>query len=185
MDFATCQGPLISARQRETVLGYIKKGVEEGAKVAVGGKRPEHLAKGYYVEPTIFVDVKNSMTIAQEEIFGPVLCVIRYKTIDEAIRMANDSIYGPGGAGPGRRLASLPAPRSRPSRSRWGRSAASACSPTHTSAGSTPLARSSSTRRRTRSPTASPRRSRSAGGSFSGLHDTTARMRVGPWRAQP
>src|SRR5207249_4245887 len=78
--------------------GYIKKGVEEGAKVAVGGKRPEHLAKGYYVEPTIFVDVKNSMTIAQEEIFGPVLCVIRYKTIDDAIRMANDSIYGLGGA---------------------------------------------------------------------------------------
>src|SRR5213594_2367370 len=98
MDFATCQGPLISARQRETVLGYIKKGVDEGAKVAVGGKRPEHLAKGYYVEPTIFVDVKNNMTIAQEEIFGPVLCVIRYKTIDDAIRMANDSIYGLGGA---------------------------------------------------------------------------------------
>src|SRR5207245_6783628 len=98
MDFATCQGPLISARQRETVLGYIKKGVEEGAKIAIGGKRPEHLAKGYFVEPTIFVDVKNSMTIAQEEIFGPVLCVIRYKTIDDAIRMANDSIYGLGGA---------------------------------------------------------------------------------------
>src|SRR5438874_18563 len=98
MDFATCQGPLISARQRETVLGYIKKGVDEGAKVAVGGKRPEHLAKGYYVEPTIFVDVKNNMTIAQEEIFGPVLCVLRYKTIDDAIRMANDSIYGLGGA---------------------------------------------------------------------------------------
>src|SRR2546429_2141427 len=98
MDFASCRGPLISARQRETVLGYIKKGVDEGAKVAIGGKRPEHLAKGYYVEPTIFVDVKNNMTIAQEEIFGPVLCVIRYKTIDDAIRMANDSIYGLGGA---------------------------------------------------------------------------------------
>ena len=98
MDFASCQGPLISARQRETVLGYIKKGVDEGAKVAIGGKRPEHLSKGYYVEPTIFVDVKNNMTIAQEEIFGPVLCVLRYKTIDDAIRMANDSIYGLGGA---------------------------------------------------------------------------------------
>jgi aldehyde dehydrogenase (NAD+) len=98
MDFGTAQGPLISARQRETVLGYIKAGVDEGAKVAVGGKRPEHLAKGYYVEPTIFVDVKNSMKIAQEEIFGPVLCVIRYKNIDDAIRMANDSIYGLGGA---------------------------------------------------------------------------------------
>src|SRR5207253_2154642 len=90
MDFGTCQGPLISARQRETVLGYIKAGVDEGAKVAVGGKRPEHLARGYYVEPTIFVDVKNTMKIAQEEIFGPVLCVIRYKNIDDAIRMAND-----------------------------------------------------------------------------------------------
>jgi acyl-CoA reductase-like NAD-dependent aldehyde dehydrogenase len=98
MDFGTAQGPLISARQRETVLGYIKAGVDEGAKIAVGGKRPEHLPKGYYVEPTIFVDVKNSMKIAQEEIFGPVLCVIRYKNIDDAIRMANDSIYGLGGA---------------------------------------------------------------------------------------
>jgi aldehyde dehydrogenase (NAD+) len=98
MDFATAQGPLISARQRETVLGYIKAGADEGAKVAIGGKRPEHLSKGYYVEPTIFVDVKNGMKIAQEEIFGPVLVVIRYKNIDDAIRMANDSIYGLGGA---------------------------------------------------------------------------------------
>jgi aldehyde dehydrogenase (NAD+) len=80
------------------VLGYIKAGVDEGAKIAVGGKRPEHLKKGYYVEPTIFTDVKNSMKIAQEEIFGPVLAVIRYKNIDDAIRMANDSIYGLGGA---------------------------------------------------------------------------------------
>jgi aldehyde dehydrogenase (NAD+) len=98
MDFNSAQGPLISARQRETVLGYIKSGVDEGAKVAIGGKRPEHLPKGYYVEPTIFTDVKNSMKIAQEEIFGPVLVVIRYKNIDDAIRMANDSIYGLGGA---------------------------------------------------------------------------------------
>jgi aldehyde dehydrogenase (NAD+) len=98
LDFGTAQGPLISARQRETVLGYIEAGVDEGARIAVGGKRPEHLAKGYYVEPTIFVDVKNSMRIAQEEIFGPVLVVIRYKSIDDAIRMANDSIYGLGGA---------------------------------------------------------------------------------------
>jgi acyl-CoA reductase-like NAD-dependent aldehyde dehydrogenase len=97
-DFNSAQGPLISARQRETVLGYIKAGVDEGARIAIGGKRPEHLPKGYYVEPTIFVDVKNGMKIAQEEIFGPVLCVIRYKTIDDAIRIANDSIYGLGGA---------------------------------------------------------------------------------------
>ena len=98
MDFNSAQGPLVSARQRETVLGYIKAGVDEGAKVAVGGKRPEHLPVGYYVEPTILTDVKNSMKVAQEEIFGPVLCVIRYKNIDDAIRMANDSIYGLGGA---------------------------------------------------------------------------------------
>ena len=98
LDMMSAQGPLISARQRETVEGYIKKGVEEGAKVAVGGGRPAGLPKGYYVEPTILTDVKNTMTVAQEEIFGPVLVVIRYKDIDDAIRIANDSIYGLGGA---------------------------------------------------------------------------------------
>jgi aldehyde dehydrogenase (NAD+) len=98
LDIGSAQGPLVSDRQRGTVLGYIKTGVEEGAKVAVGGKRPEHLAKGYYVEPTIFTGVRNDMKIAQEEIFGPVLCVIPYRSIDDAIRMANDSIYGLGGA---------------------------------------------------------------------------------------
>jgi aldehyde dehydrogenase (NAD+) len=98
LDFNTAQGPLISARQRETVLGYIKSGIDEGAKVAVGGKRPEGLAKGYYVEPTILTNVKNSFKVAQEEIFGPVLVVIKYKNIDDAIKMANDSIYGLGGA---------------------------------------------------------------------------------------
>ena len=98
MDFNTSQGPLVSARQRETVLGYIQAGIEEGAKIAIGGKRPEQPAKGYYVEPTIFTQVKNSMKVAQEEIFGPVLVVIRYRNIDDAIRMANDSIYGLGGA---------------------------------------------------------------------------------------
>src|SRR5204862_6075544 len=96
MDFGTAQGPLISARQRETGLGYIKAGVDEGAKVAVGGKRPEHLAQGYYVEPTIFVDVKNSVQLAQAEIFGPVLCVTSYKHVDDATRMANASVYGNG-----------------------------------------------------------------------------------------
>src|SRR5262249_16172391 len=73
LDMRSAQGPLVSARQRETVEGYIATGLKEGAKVAVGGKRPANLPKGYYVEPTIFVDVKNSMQIAQEEIFGPVL----------------------------------------------------------------------------------------------------------------
>jgi acyl-CoA reductase-like NAD-dependent aldehyde dehydrogenase len=98
LDMTSAQGPLISARQRETVEGYIRAGLDEGASIAIGGKRPAGLSKGYYVEPTIFIDVKNSMKIAQEEIFGPVLVVIRYKNIDDAIRMANDSIYGLGGA---------------------------------------------------------------------------------------
>ena len=75
-----------------------RTGVEEGATVAVGGSRPAGLPKGYYVEPTILTDVKNTMKVAQEEIFGPVLVVIRYKNIDEAIKIANDSIYGLGGA---------------------------------------------------------------------------------------
>ena len=72
---ATCMGPQISAKQRDRVLGYIEKGVAEGATLALGGGRPAHLDKGFFVEPTLFVDVDNSMTIAQEEIFGPVLVV--------------------------------------------------------------------------------------------------------------
>ncbi len=74
---------------------YIRKGVEEGAVVLVGGEgHPEGLETGYFVKPTVFVDVRNDMTIASEEIFGPVLCVIAYDTEDEAIRIANDSRYG-------------------------------------------------------------------------------------------
>jgi len=88
------QGPQISAKQRERVLGYIAKGVEEGATLALGGGRPEHLDKGWFVEPTLFVDVDSSMTIAQEEIFGPVLAVIAYDDDDDAVRIANDSKYG-------------------------------------------------------------------------------------------
>jgi aldehyde dehydrogenase (NAD+) len=87
-------GPLISAKQRDRVLGYIDKGVAEGATLAVGGGRPEHLPKGWYVEPTMFVDVDNSMTIAQEEIFGPVLVVIPFEDDDDAVRIANESAYG-------------------------------------------------------------------------------------------
>jgi aldehyde dehydrogenase (NAD+) len=87
-------GPLISAKQRDRVLGYIDKGVAEGATLAVGGGRPSHLPKGFYVEPTLFVDVENSMTIAQEEIFGPVLSVIPFEDDDDAVRIANDSVYG-------------------------------------------------------------------------------------------
>lgn len=87
-------GPLISAKQRARVEGYIQKGVEEGATLAVGGGRPSHLPKGWFLEPTLFVDVDNSMTIAQEEIFGPVLVVIPFEDDDDAVRIANDSRYG-------------------------------------------------------------------------------------------
>ena len=86
-------GPLISAKQRDRVLGYIAKGQEEGAKLVLGGGRPAQFPKGYWVEPTLFVDVDNSMTIAQEEIFGPVLAVIPYEDDDDAVRIANDSGY--------------------------------------------------------------------------------------------
>jgi aldehyde dehydrogenase (NAD+) len=87
-------GPLVSRRQLDRVLGYIDKGREEGARLVVGGGRPSHLPKGYFVEPTLFVDVDNSMAIAQEEIFGPVLAVIPYDDDDDAVRIANDSRYG-------------------------------------------------------------------------------------------
>jgi aldehyde dehydrogenase (NAD+) len=93
-DPSVIMGPLVSAKQRDRVLGYVDKGQEEGAKLVLGGGRPPHLPKGWYVEPTLFVDVDNSMTIAQEEIFGPVLCVIPYEDEADAIRIANDSGYG-------------------------------------------------------------------------------------------
>ncbi len=93
-DDGVLMGPLVSARQRERVLGYIQKGQEEGAKLVHGGGRPAHLSKGWYVEPTLFVDVDNSMTIAREEVFGPVLCVIPYEDDDDAVRIANESNYG-------------------------------------------------------------------------------------------
>jgi aldehyde dehydrogenase (NAD+) len=91
-------GPLINAKQRERVLGYIEKGKAEGARCLVGGGRPAKLPKGYFVEPTLFVDVDPKATIAQEEIFGPVLSVIPFDTEEDAIRIANDSRYGLSGA---------------------------------------------------------------------------------------
>ena len=91
-------GPQVSALQRERVLAYIEKGKEEGARLLLGGGRPEGLEKGFYVEPTVFVDVTNDMTIAREEIFGPVLCVIAYEDEEDAIRIANDSDYGLSGS---------------------------------------------------------------------------------------
>ena len=93
-DPSVMMGPLISAKQRDRVMGYIDKGKEEGARLVLGGGRPAHLQRGFYVEPTLFADVENSMTIAQEEIFGPVLVVIAYDDEEDAIRIANDSAYG-------------------------------------------------------------------------------------------
>jgi len=90
-------GPLINAKQRERVLHYIDLGVKEGARLVVGGNRPANLPTGFYVEPTLFADVDNSMTIAREEIFGPVLVVIPFDDDDDAVRIANDSEYGLGG----------------------------------------------------------------------------------------
>jgi len=88
-------GPMVSQKQYERIQSYIRKGIEEGAEVLVGGEgRPEGLQAGYFVKPTVFVNVKNDMTIAREEIFGPVLSVIAYDTEDEAIAIANDSKYG-------------------------------------------------------------------------------------------
>ncbi|MCX7619352.1 MAG: aldehyde dehydrogenase family protein [Acidimicrobiales bacterium] len=96
-DPATTSGPLINARQLERVTGYIAKGSEEGARLVVGGDRPGgDLAAGNFVNPTLFADVDNDMTIAREEIFGPVLAVIPFSDEDEAIRIANDTDYGLG-----------------------------------------------------------------------------------------
>jgi aldehyde dehydrogenase (NAD+) len=95
---AHLMGPLVSRRQRDRVLGYIEKGRREGARVLTGGGTPKHLPKGFYVEPTLFADVDPAATIAQEEIFGPVLVAIPYEDDDDAVRIANHSIYGLSGA---------------------------------------------------------------------------------------
>jgi aldehyde dehydrogenase (NAD+) len=88
-------GPLVSEAQRESVREYIRKGQAEGAKLVAGGaEQPEGLDKGYFVRPTVFSNVRNDMTVAQEEIFGPVLVMIPYDSEDEAIRIANDTVYG-------------------------------------------------------------------------------------------
>src|SRR4029450_9917198 len=97
-DPGNIMGPLVSARQRDRVLGYIEKGKAEGAKLLVGGGRPSHLDKGDYVEPTLVVDVEPDARIAEEEIFGPVLCVLKYDGDDDAVRIANNSMYGLSGA---------------------------------------------------------------------------------------
>ena len=95
---AHMQGPQISKRQQDRVLAYIEKGRQEGARLLVGGGVPEHLPKGFYVEPTLFADVDPDATIAQEEIFGPVLCVLPFEDDADAVRLANRSDYGLSGA---------------------------------------------------------------------------------------
>ncbi len=93
-DAQTQMGPLVAERQRDRVEGYIAKGVSEGATLATGGGRPAHLDRGWFIEPTVFGNVDNSSTIAQEEIFGPVLSVIPAQNEQDAIAIANDTIYG-------------------------------------------------------------------------------------------
>lgn len=94
-DADTAIGPMVTRRQYERIQRYIRKGIEEGAEVLVGGEgHPGGLEQGYFVRPTVFTGVTNGMTIAQEEIFGPVLCVLTYKTEEEALAIANDTPYG-------------------------------------------------------------------------------------------
>ncbi len=95
-DYETQFGPLVSRKHRDGVLKYIEKGIQEGAEVACGGKIPDgdQFKNGAYLEPTIFKNVRNKMTIAQEEIFGPVLSVIKFSNAEEAVTIANDSPYG-------------------------------------------------------------------------------------------
>ncbi|HEX7521286.1 MAG TPA: aldehyde dehydrogenase family protein, partial [Acidimicrobiia bacterium] len=97
-DPGNMMGPLINARQRDRVLGYIEQGKSEGARLVVGGGRPAQFDKGYFVEPTLFVDVDPDSTIAQEEIFGPVLSVLKFDGDADAVRIANNSAYGLSGA---------------------------------------------------------------------------------------
>jgi aldehyde dehydrogenase (NAD+) len=98
LDPATQVGPMASARQRDRVEGYIEKGRAEGGRIVAGGGRPPEQHRGWFVQPTIFADVANSDTIAREEIFGPVLAVIPYDGVDQAVAIANDSEFGLGGS---------------------------------------------------------------------------------------
>jgi betaine-aldehyde dehydrogenase len=98
LDPGTFVGPLVSERQRERVEQYVASGRDEGAVVAFGGGRPADRDVGWYVEPTVFTNVKNSMRVAQEEVFGPVVAVIPYDDVDDAVRIANESELGLAGA---------------------------------------------------------------------------------------
>lgn len=92
-------GPVVNAKQRDRVRGYIRRGIEEGARVVAGGPdAPEGFGNGYYIRPTVFADVTPDMTIAQEEIFGPVVAILKYEDEDDALRIANGTVYGLAGA---------------------------------------------------------------------------------------
>src|SRR5262249_31325247 len=97
-DPSTMLGPVIRAERRTKIEEYIESGKREGATLAHGGKRPKDQPRGYFLEPTIFCSVPNRIRIAQEEIFGPVVSVIPFRDVEEAVRIANDSTYGLGGA---------------------------------------------------------------------------------------
>ncbi|MEU5837852.1 aldehyde dehydrogenase family protein [Streptomyces diacarni] len=99
LDEATRVGPVVNAKQYERVTGYIRRGQEEGARIVAGGaERPEGRERGHYVRPTVFADVTPEMTLAQEEIFGPVLSVLSYRDTEDALRIANGTVYGLAGA---------------------------------------------------------------------------------------
>jgi acyl-CoA reductase-like NAD-dependent aldehyde dehydrogenase len=92
-------GPMVDRHQQQSVRKYIETGIREGATLVTGGvEQPEHLKKGFFVKPTVFADVDANMTIAQEEIFGPVLCIIPYRSESEAMEIANNSVYGLSGS---------------------------------------------------------------------------------------
>jgi acyl-CoA reductase-like NAD-dependent aldehyde dehydrogenase len=93
-DPAMMMGPLINGRQREKVAGYVERAISDGAKAVVGGGIPEHLPKGFFYEPTLLVGVDENAEVAQDELFGPVLVVLQHDGDDDAVRIANNSIYG-------------------------------------------------------------------------------------------
>lgn len=97
LDTSTMIGPMVSAAHRDRVLGYIERGISDGARLTAGGGAPADHPVGFFVQPTVFADVRNDAVIAQEEIFGPVLSIIKYDSVDDAVRIANDSDFGLGG----------------------------------------------------------------------------------------
>jgi acyl-CoA reductase-like NAD-dependent aldehyde dehydrogenase len=93
-DEANMMGPLISEAQRQKVEGYVKGAVDAGGTIVTGGKRPEHLPKGYFYEPTLVTGVESTSAVAQDELFGPVLVLLPYKDVDEAVDISNNTVFG-------------------------------------------------------------------------------------------